>query len=182
MNNHDQLIPLTPTQARMAKTVPNAAMLPKPAACAGGGAGPFAEHGVANVHMAQIAEAARAGKGTLYRRYANKGDLCLALIHDQLSAHQAAILARLQEMQQANSRYLERLKFFLVEVLALTEQHVPLLCEVQQGGQIGGPEGDAPFFEWQHMTVRGLRRQPSVVESCLRIWISRLSSICCWRR
>ncbi len=157
MNTNDPLIPLTPDpildgeeRAERRDAAENRQRVLAAAQAL------FAEHGVANVHMAQIAEAAGVGKGTLYRRYANKGDLCLALMHDQLSAHQAMILARLQEMQQASSPYRERLKFFLVEVLAFTEQHVPLLCEVQQGGQIGGLEGDAPFFEWQHMTVRGL--------------------------
>jgi len=116
----------------------------------------FAEHGVANVHMAQIAEAAGVGKGTLYRRFANKADLCQALMHDQLSQHQEAILARLHGMAEGKVAYLERLQSFLEEVVDFTEQHVPLLCEVQRGGQIGGLEGDAPFFEWQHMTVTGL--------------------------
>ena len=116
----------------------------------------FAEHGVANVHMAQIAEAAGVGKGTLYRRFANKADLCQALMHDQLSEHQEAILARLHGMQEAKAPYLERLKVFFEEVVVFTERHVPLLCEVQRGGQIGGIDGDAPFFEWQHMTVSGL--------------------------
>ncbi len=116
----------------------------------------FAEHGVANVHMAQIAEAAGVGKGTLYRRFANKAELCQALMHDQLSEHQEVILARLHGMQEAKVPYLERLKDFLEEVVIFTEQHVPLLCEVQRGGQIGGIDGDGPFFEWLHMTVSGL--------------------------
>jgi AcrR family transcriptional regulator len=116
----------------------------------------FEERGVAAVHMADIAERAGVGKGTLYRRFANKAELCLALLHDQLVEHQDAMLRRLQEMSAQNLPYLERIKIFLVEVVAFTERHVPLLCEAQQGGQIGGLEGDAPFFVWQHMTVQGL--------------------------
>lgn len=118
----------------------------------------FAERGVAAVHMADIAEAAGVGKGTLYRRFANKAELCLALLHDQLVGHQDAMLRRLQEMDAQNLPYLERTKVFLVEVVAFTERHVPLLYEAQQGGQIGGLEEDVPFFVWQHMTVQGLLR------------------------
>ncbi len=74
------------------------------------------------------------GKGTLYRRFANKAELCLALLHDQLVEHQDEMLRRLQEMDAQNLPYLERTKVFLVEVVAFTERHVPLLYEAQQGG------------------------------------------------
>ena len=116
----------------------------------------FAEEGVANVHMAQIAEAAGVGKGTLYRRFASKAELCLALVHDQLVAHQETMLAQLRQMQVEQASYLERLKHFLVEVATFTEQHTALLYEVQRSGIGTGLERDVPFFEWQHMTVRGL--------------------------
>jgi AcrR family transcriptional regulator len=42
----------------------------------------FASHGIDNVSMHQIAKSAGIGQGTLYRRYANKSDLCLDLIQD----------------------------------------------------------------------------------------------------
>jgi AcrR family transcriptional regulator len=116
----------------------------------------FDERGVTTVHMADIAERAGVGKGTLYRRFSNKAGLCLALLHDQLVEHQDAMLLRLQEMEAENIPYLERTKVFLVEVVAFTERHVPLLYEAQQGGQAGGLEGDVPFFVWQHATVQGL--------------------------
>lgn len=40
----------------------------------------FMEHGVNQVSMHQIAKSAGVGQGTLYRRYAHKGDLCLDLV------------------------------------------------------------------------------------------------------
>lgn len=42
----------------------------------------FEEHGVQEVSMHQIAKTAGIGQGTLYRRYAHKGDLCSDLIED----------------------------------------------------------------------------------------------------
>ncbi len=115
----------------------------------------FAQHGVENVHMAQIAEAAGVGKGTLYRRFANKADLCLALMHDQLVQHQEETLTRLRQMAADGVPALDRLGFFLAEVVAFSDHHAPLLGEVQQELS-AGPEGDSPFFEWQSMTVYGL--------------------------
>lgn len=46
----------------------------------------FAQLGVANVGMKQLADAAGIGIGTLYRNYPNKGALCLALTHDSIQA------------------------------------------------------------------------------------------------
>ncbi|WP_164775443.1 TetR/AcrR family transcriptional regulator [Paenibacillus glycanilyticus] len=42
----------------------------------------FAEHGVEAVSMHQIAKSIQIGQGTLYRRYANKSDLCMDLMND----------------------------------------------------------------------------------------------------
>jgi AcrR family transcriptional regulator len=117
----------------------------------------FAEYGVANVHMAQIAEAAGVGKGTLYRRFANKAELCLALLHDQLEAHQESVLDQMRRLHIEEEPYLDRLQFFLQQVVAFTEQHVPLLREVQREG-ITSDDRDAPFLQWQRMTVQGLLR------------------------
>ncbi|WP_219640939.1 TetR/AcrR family transcriptional regulator [Cohnella sp. CFH 77786] len=46
----------------------------------------FDLHGVRGVSMHQIARTAGIGQGTLYRKYAHKGDLCLDIIQDYTQA------------------------------------------------------------------------------------------------
>ncbi len=52
----------------------------------------FAEHGVEEVSMDQIAEAAGVGKGTLYRRFGDKSGLAAALLDARERVLQEAIL------------------------------------------------------------------------------------------
>jgi hypothetical protein len=61
-------------------------------------------------------------------------------------------------MQLEKKSYVERAKVFLVEVADFTESHSALLCEAQRSDVDRRLEGDAPFFEWQQMTVTGLLR------------------------
>lgn len=118
----------------------------------------FAEHGVAAVTMADIAEAAGIGKGTLYRRYANKGELALALMDTQLSEFQNRMLAGFSAMQAAGEPYLAQLTHYFTELVAFTERHMPLLCEVQHGGLLlDNAHPNLPHF-WHAMTVTGLLR------------------------
>jgi AcrR family transcriptional regulator len=120
----------------------------------------FAEHGVANVNMADIAQAAEVGKGTLYRRFTNKAELCLALMDSQMIDFQNGMLTRMQQMSQQNMPKMGQLDQFLDALVYFTDAHAPLLCEVQRAGllQEMEPEGlELPHF-WQYMTVNGLLR------------------------
>ena len=94
----------------------------------------FAERGVANVSMADVAQVAGVGKGTLYRRFANKGELCLALMDAQMTAFQERMLAQMREMSTAGATNIEQLDQFLDALVTFTEAHQPLLCEVQREG------------------------------------------------
>jgi len=120
----------------------------------------FAERGVANVNMADIAQAAEVGKGTLYRRFTNKAELCLALMDSQMIDFQNGMLARMQQMSQQKMPKMTQLDQFLDALVYFTDAHAPLLCEVQRAGllQEVEPEGlELPHF-WQYMTVSGLLR------------------------
>lgn len=118
----------------------------------------FRERGVENVCMAEIAEAAGVGKGTLYRRFANKGELCLALMDTQMAEFQNAMLTLFNGLSAQGVPYLEQLATFLRSLVEFTEIHSPLLVEVQRAGMLQNDERlNLPHF-WQYMTVSALLR------------------------
>jgi AcrR family transcriptional regulator len=110
----------------------------------------FAAHGVEAVSMSAIAEAAEVGKGTLYRHFANKTDLCLALLDQQQRALQERTLQRLRQVDDAYAN----LRWFLREVMTFVWDNLPLLL-------FGAPEArlmalSAAAHLWWRQTVRGL--------------------------
>lgn len=118
----------------------------------------FAQHGVAKVNMADIAQAAGVGKGTLYRRFTNKAELCLALMDTQMIDFQNGMLARMQQMSTQGTPKMAQLDQFIDALIYFTDAHAPLLCEVQRAGLLQEQEPDGlelPHF-WQYMTVNGL--------------------------
>jgi len=116
----------------------------------------FAEQGVAAVHMADIAQAAGVGKGTLYRRFANKGELCLAIMDTQMLEFQEAMLGRMRALTAAKVPKMEQLDQFLDALVHFIDAHIPLLCEVQQLGLLEDIPGQQRPHFWQHMTISGL--------------------------
>ncbi len=118
----------------------------------------FNERGVENVCMADIAQAAGVGKGTLYRRFANKAELALALMDTQMREFQEAMLSRMRQQSEQGLSKLEQLDQFLDALIYFVDRHNPLLCVVQNEGlleSVGEQERQRPHF-WQHMTVSGL--------------------------
>ncbi len=116
----------------------------------------FAQHGVQNVNMADIAQVAHVGKGTLYRRFANKAELCLALMDSQMADFQNSMLDQMRLMAADGASALEQLDDFLDAMVYFTETHLPLLCEVQGNGLIENVGTQQKPYFWQHMTIHGL--------------------------
>ena len=118
----------------------------------------FADQGVAEVSMADIAQAAGLGKGTLYRRFANKGELCLALMDTQMREFQDNMLARLRQMTADRAPRLAQLSALLEALVYFSEDHSPLLCEAQRTGALREPvesTAERPLY-WQYLTVSAL--------------------------
>lgn len=115
----------------------------------------FAERGVERVSMHEIARAAGIGQGTLYRRYAHKGLVCMALLDEGFRRLYAGVAARLADTSEPA---LTQLDFFLTTLVAFIEANAPLLGAVSDAacGERRGEDRDNPFHLWLHGTVTAL--------------------------
>lgn len=115
----------------------------------------FAEQGVEVVCMATIAEAAGVGKGTLYRHFKNKTELCLALLDEDQRDLQTRTLTHLRSSNDP----LESLQWFIHEVLAFVERNSAFMrVHDHQMSSL-----QLPAHAWWHQTFHGLleRLSPS---------------------
>ena len=95
------------------------------------------------------------GQGTLYRRFANKGELCLALLDTQLREFQDCTLVQLRTMIAAGEPALAQLAWFIEAWVHFQAHHSLLLCAVSQEVAIESHPHSTPFL-WQRRTVHGL--------------------------
>lgn len=113
----------------------------------------FKAHGVEHVTMSAIADAAQVGKGTLYRHFADKAALCIALLDQDMRALQAHVL---EAMGNPHTSASDKLAWFLEEVLRYVEAHLGFLCEsVNHPHHIGTHQAHG----WWRQTIRGLLAQ-----------------------
>ncbi|MBZ0306427.1 MAG: TetR/AcrR family transcriptional regulator [Anaerolineae bacterium] len=113
----------------------------------------FQEQGVEAVSMSAVAEAARVGKGTLYRHFKNKAELCNALLDQEQRQLQLQTFERLR----TNGDPLDNLRWFLRELVNFTYKNTPLLY-------VGASESgitllDHPAHIWWRQTIRALLHQ-----------------------
>ncbi|MFB6467903.1 TetR/AcrR family transcriptional regulator [Cytobacillus sp. Hz8] len=90
----------------------------------------FEQYGVEHVSMNQIATAAQIGPGTLYRRYRNKGELCLDLIKDGIDLFFEDIEMYLEENDAVPPN--QKLKEILCIFIRFREKKAQLLTGVEE--------------------------------------------------
>lgn len=112
----------------------------------------FDVQGIESVSMTAISEAADVGKGTLYRHFKSKAELCHALLDQDQGLLQARTLQRLR----GGGDPLEHLRWFLAEVARFVSQHADLLSVNDVNTTI---YLDHPAHIWWRQTIHGLLTQ-----------------------
>ena len=114
----------------------------------------FAEQGVAATSMKDIAEAAGVGKGTLYRHFAHKGELCATLLREDVAAFQERLDPRIGDAGEDASP-LAQLDILITERVRMTETHLALFAaiEAEAGGSGRARPFRGPFGTWTHAHI-----------------------------
>jgi len=117
----------------------------------------FEERGVTCVTMGEIASASGVGKGTLYRRFPNKGYLCQALLDEPTRHVQEQTLEILRESETPAVRKLDA---FLDLLAAFTAENLDLLYGGHEPlcGADRLERFSHPAYDWRRSTVLGLLR------------------------
>ena len=116
----------------------------------------FSTLGVAAVSMHQVAMAACVGQGTLYRRYANKGELCLDLLGEQGHMLQTETEAFLAQTATTSAR--TRLDGVLERLVRFEEANWQLLSAIVEASCGGRRDLQYrnPLVQWLHSAIASL--------------------------
>lgn len=114
----------------------------------------FGAQGIDATSMYEIARAAGVGQGTLYRHFADKGEICHALIKEDLAAFMERVGVEIGG-EGAGATPLARLELLIAEKNQLTESHLPLFAamdEASAGARRAKPFR-GPFHTWLHEQI-----------------------------
>ena len=117
----------------------------------------FGERGVTCVTMEEVARSSGVGKGTLYRRFPNKGYLCQALLDEPTRHLQQETLEILREF---DTSAVEKLDAFFDALVAFTAGNLDLLYGGHEPlcGADRLERFSHPAYDWRRSTVLGLLR------------------------
>jgi AcrR family transcriptional regulator len=120
----------------------------------------FDARGVEQVTMDEIARAAGVGKGTLYRRYADKAALVVELMDTCFVSFERETLAEIEAGTGCTSP-IDQLHAFLDRLIGWTEEHTQWLGVIadQSNGSRRGSGRCGPIYAWLHGVVEYLLRQ-----------------------
>jgi len=116
----------------------------------------FAEQGPEAVSMSDIVKAVGIGRGTLYRHFPDKGELCLGVMDEEIAAFQNEVLAQLRQKTAVSASTMDKLDAVLKQFVAFIETYAPLLREAQHQGLHYFASGKGVPHYWQQATVLGL--------------------------
>jgi AcrR family transcriptional regulator len=119
----------------------------------------FAAQGIEHTTMHEIGRTAGVGQATLYRHFADKGEICHALIKEDLVAFQDRVGALIGGPGAVGSP-LARLDTLIVEKNRLTESHLPLFAAIDEAATSAQRKAfRGPFHIWLHEQITGLLAQ-----------------------
>jgi AcrR family transcriptional regulator len=119
----------------------------------------FTAQGIDRTSMHEIGRTAGVGQATLYRHFADKGEICHALIKEDLAAFQERVGA-LIDGAGAVASPMARLDTLIVEKNRLTESHLPLFAAIDEAATAAQRKAfRGPFHMWLHEQITSLLAQ-----------------------
>lgn len=113
----------------------------------------FIAQGVENVNMHQIAKMAEIGQASLYRRYAEKGDICIEIVRNECQPLFDEVQTYLD--CSANLPVLEQLYQVIIKFVTFIEAKAPWLCSVSRSTS-GYRPLQSPLYQWMRSTCQDL--------------------------
>ena len=119
----------------------------------------FTEQGIEHTSMHEIGRTAGVGQATLYRHFADKGEICQALIKEDLAAFQERVGTLISSVGAADSP-MARLETLIIEKNRLTESHLPLFAAMDEAAAAAPRKPfRGPFHMWLHEQITSLLAQ-----------------------
>ena len=119
----------------------------------------FTTQGIDSTSMHEIGRTAGVGQATLYRHFADKGEICHALIKEDLAAFQERVGALIGGAGAVASP-MARLDTLIVEKNRLTESHLPLFAAIDEAAAAAQRKTfRGPFYIWLHEQITSLLAQ-----------------------